>query len=116
MNFVSSEQGQQGLPNVGNSCYLNATIQCLAGTVELLKYFCQIAKLENQTIIKRYKIDLAQEKTIKNNKTPTKVALTEAWFNLLMQLWATKEQVKKVNPVPFYRLIGQVAKESKTSI
>jgi ubiquitin carboxyl-terminal hydrolase 2/21 len=116
MDFISSEQGQQGLPNVGNSCYLNATIQCLAGTGELLKYFCQIAKLENQTAIKRYKIDLAQEKTIKNNKTQTKIALTESWFNLLMQLWSTKEQVKKVNPVPFYRLIGQVAKESKTSI
>ena len=116
MDFITSEQGQQGLPNVGNSCYLNATIQCLAGTVDLLKYFCQITKLENQTIIRRYKIDLAQEKNVKNNKTPTKIALTESWFNLLMQLWSTKKQLNKVNPIPFYKLIGQVAKESNASI
>jgi ubiquitin C-terminal hydrolase len=35
MDFLSHEQGKLGLPNVGNSCYLNSTIQCLAGTPEL---------------------------------------------------------------------------------
>jgi ubiquitin C-terminal hydrolase len=116
LNFISSEQGKLGLPNVGNSCYLNSTIQCLAGTKELLQYFFQSAKINNGEIMKRYKIDMAQEKKIKNNKTQNKNNLTDAWFNLLMQLWATKEQLDRVNPIPFYRLIGQVANESKVSI
>ena len=116
LNFLNNDQGLLGLPNVGNSCYLNSTIQCLAGTPDLLKYFFQSVKLDNGDIIKRYKIDMAQVKNIKNNKTKSKQYLIENWFNLLNQLWASKSQINRVNPVPFYRAIGQVAKESNTAI
>ena len=54
-NFLNPDQGQIALPNVGNTCYLNSTIQCLAGTQELLQYFFQYAKLDNGQHIKRYK-------------------------------------------------------------
>ena len=90
LSFLNNDQGLIGLPNVGNSCYLNSTIQCLAGTPELLKYFFQSVKLDDGNIIKRYKIDMAQVKNVKNNKTKSKQILIENWFNLLNQLWAHK--------------------------
>jgi ubiquitin carboxyl-terminal hydrolase 2/21 len=109
-------KGQNGLPNVGNSCYLNSTIQCLAGTDELIKYFSQTATLPNGTIVKKYEMDLMTVKKIKNNKTKTKIELVKACYNLMAQLWSEKGQIKQVNPIPFYRLIGSVAKESKASL
>jgi ubiquitin C-terminal hydrolase len=112
MNFLNPDQGKLGLPNVGNSCYLNSTIQCLAGTPELVSYFFQSLKMENNSV-RRYKKDMENVKTIKNNKTETKKKLMDSWYNLLVQLWGKKE---RVNPLPFYRLIGQVANESKVSI
>jgi len=113
---IISERGRLGLPNVGNSCYLNSTVQCLAGTQELLKYFSQIVTLANGQSIKKYKTHQLTNKTVKNNKTNSKKVLVDEWYNLLGQLWSDPEQIKRVNPIPFYRLIGQVANESKTAI
>jgi len=62
-------KGQNGLPNVGNSCYLNSTIQCLAGTDELIKYFSLTATLPNGKVVKKFEMDLMTVKKIKNNKT-----------------------------------------------
>jgi len=109
-------KGQIGLPNVGNSCYLNSTIQCLAGTDELIKYFSLTATLPNGKVVKKFEMDLMTVKKIKNNKTKTKIELAKAWNNLMLQLWADKSQVKQVNPIPFYRLIGGVAREAKISL
>ncbi len=111
-----SNKGQLGLPNVGNSCYLNSTIQCLVGTKDLIKYFSQTSTLPDGKEIRKYQLDLLAQKTVKKNKTETKQNLVKAWYNLMGQLWSDKSQQKNVNPIPFYRMIGQVARESKTSI
>ena len=67
-------KGQNGLPNVGNSCYLNSTIQCLAGTDELIKYFSQTATLSNGKVVKKYEGEI--NKGAKNFKTsPVSVIL-----------------------------------------
>ena len=116
MSFLPFDRGQLGLPNVGNSCYLNSTIQCLAGTQELIEYFYNTTKDNDNKKIKQYQIDLNTIKTIKKNKTETKKQLVEAWVNLIGQLWGDKAQIKQVNPIPFYKLIGQVANESKIAI
>ncbi len=112
---MSSNQGQNGLPNVGNSCYLNSTIQCLAGTTELIEYFNQTTE-RNGNNIRKYILDLKSVKTVKNNKTNTKKQLVEAWVNLLDNLWSDKSQINQVNPIPFYKLIGMVANESKIAL
>jgi ubiquitin C-terminal hydrolase len=116
MDINNTSRGQLGLPNVGNSCYLNSTIQCLVGTQELIKYFAQTSNLANGTTIRKYQCDLMAIKKQKNNKTQTKKHLVDAWYNLMGQLWSDKSFEGNVNPIPFYRLIGKVASESKSSI
>ncbi len=113
---MSSNQGQQGLPNVGNSCYLNSTIQCLVGAIDLIEYFRQTTEDRNGNKIQKYILDLKSNKTIKKNKTLTKQNLVEAWVNLSDNLWADKSQIQQVNPIPFYKLIGKVANESNIAL
>ena len=112
----SEIEGTVGLPNIGNSCYFNSTIQCLIGTQDLVDYFSQTATLPNGKTIHKYQIDTMANKTHKNNKTDTKRKLIGSWYNLIGQLWMDHSKLKVANPIPFYNLIGQVAKESNASI
>jgi ubiquitin C-terminal hydrolase len=116
INSSENEKGTVGLPNVGNSCYFNSTIQCLIGTRDLVNYFSQTAQLPNGKVIHKYQIDAMATKSHKNNKTETKRKLIGAWYNLMGQLWMEHSKLKVANPIQFYNLIGQVAKESRTSI
>lgn len=116
-NFITPDRGLIGLKNVGNSCFLNSVVQCLAKTEGLLEYFVQSRMIDGKQV-KNYQIHLnTQKKTTnknKQNKTKTKKELVEIWVSLLKQLWSKNDP--NINPVPFYRKIGEVASESNLAI
>ena len=62
----------KGLLNVGLTCYMNATLQCLLHVSELVAYFldeyqkdCQMLKIKNQTVETRGKISEAFNELVK---------------------------------------------------
>ena len=79
-----TEPPKIGLQNVGATCYMNATIQCL----------CQIEKLVNY-----FKSNPKIDKIIKEYKNDNKVCLTESFKYLIENLWPTDNKYydKKYN-------------------
>ena len=116
MSGTKLNRGQIGLANVGNSCFLNSTVQCLAGTTGLRKYFSQTAKLKDGTQIYKFEKDLQIQKSVKNFKTENKKKLTRYWYLLLKSLWSDSAEQQRINPIPFYKQLAAVASESKKEL
>lgn len=84
--------GLTGLKNVGNSCYQNATLQCLSATIPLAKFM----------------LDGSYKKAINTvNPLGTQGALAEAFAHLLKVMWS--EQYTFVSPVTFREAISRFA-------
>ncbi|PWZ03562.1 hypothetical protein BCV70DRAFT_155655 [Testicularia cyperi] len=84
--------GMTGLKNVGNSCYMNATLQCLSATIPLARFL----------------LDGSYRKAInKTNPLGTQGALAEAFAQLVRVMWS--EQYTFVSPVTFREAMGKVA-------
>lgn len=88
----SSKRGLVGLSNLGNTCYMNSSIQCLSNTYELTKYFLE----------KRYKSLINREY---KNPLGTEGRLVQAWAKLISEMWVNNAQV--VRPDLFKRILGQ---------
>jgi ubiquitin carboxyl-terminal hydrolase 8 len=84
--------GMTGLKNVGNSCYMNSTLQCLSATIPL----------------SRFLLDGSYRKAINRvNPLGTQGALAEAFAQLIRVMWS--EQYTFVSPVTFREAITRFA-------
>uniref|UniRef100_A0A8C6L5I8 Ubiquitin carboxyl-terminal hydrolase n=1 Tax=Nothobranchius furzeri TaxID=105023 RepID=A0A8C6L5I8_NOTFU len=80
--------GRVGLRNIGNSCFLNAVLQCLSHT-HVLRNYC---------LLKSYKCE-------KFSKDEAK--LMEAFSRVLSGLWDRAKGEKVVNPHQFYSIFKE---------
>eukprot|EP00918_Siedleckia_nematoides_P076151 GHVU01166548.1.p1 GENE.GHVU01166548.1~~GHVU01166548.1.p1 ORF type:complete len:365 (+),score=36.15 GHVU01166548.1:391-1485(+) len=72
--------GAQGISNHGNTCFMNAVLQCLSHTERLAEYF----------VTDEYKHDIKKNNKLNAKKFGTKGELTEQLSILLKSLWSCK--------------------------
>lgn len=82
--WVNTKLGLTGLKNLGNTCYMNSTIQCLSATLPFARYFLD----------GRYKGDINQY-----NPLGTKGDLANTFAKLLSALWGENWNV--LSPISF---------------
>lgn len=70
--------GVTGLRNHGNTCFINAILQCISHTDILAEYF----------VLDQYKIDLSRRNKLNSKKYGTKGEVTEQLALILKALWA----------------------------
>ncbi|XP_053704356.1 ubiquitin carboxyl-terminal hydrolase 21 [Synchiropus splendidus] len=80
--------GRLGLRNIGNTCFLNAIVQCLSHTGDLRDY----------CLLKSYRHDKFSREEAK---------LTEAFSQVLSGLWRENDCGADVNPRRFYNLFRE---------
>ena len=75
-----------GLNNIGATCYMNATIQCLSNTDILTNYFLSEFQYEPN-----------------NNKK----IMSNAYYNVIKELWNIENNNKSISPTEFKEKLSQ---------
>jgi len=87
-------RGKVGLFNLGNSCYLNSSLQCLSHIKQLTTHF----------LTGRYAAEVNKE-----NWAGTKGQLVEEYATLMKDLWFRQD--KCISPTTFKKLLGRLKPE-----
>jgi len=93
-DFKYDGTGIIGLKNLGNTCYLNSTIQCLSNTLPLTEY-----------ILKGKYIKYLSGHTNEKNELPNEIALIINYHNLLESIWEDEGEANGtyvISPKYFY--------------
>ena len=79
--------GLTGLTNMGNTCYLNSSLQCLSHTLPMAQYF--LNECWRGTIQDKQKRQLQQQKQTSGcgKEENARVDLCSAYTYMLKQLW-----------------------------
>ena len=89
--ITNAKYGICGLKNLGNSCYLNTSIQCLSNCWEITNYFLR----------DEYKKDINE-----SNPLGSKGKLCEAYSEVIKKLWFEKEEY--YTPKQFKKILSEV--------
>ena len=84
-----------GLNNIGTTCFMNSTLQCLSQTKDLVNYFLKQKNLE--------KVD--NNSISFNNKNNCR--LYSSFFKLIQKLW-DKNGLKSYSPTDFMNLVNEI--------
>lgn len=99
------EQYTTGLTNLGNSCYMNCILQCLAATPQLTKFF--FPNISSSSLPSSSSLQSYRQHINVNNKLGSKGILTTNFVNLLMNMFTNVG--KYFTPTSFKKVVGSLS-------